>query len=208
MSNISKLIGASLMGAGLALAPLGVTAQELETDPLETEIQTEDSFSTTEDPLDGDTTLDNEIVEPINEFEQTEENLDPTNEEIADPLQEDQLDGGLDTITIQETRQAAADAQQEIQNTAIEAEQEIQTAVEQAEERLALRAAEVEDRSNWGWLGLLGLLGLFGLAGRGGKKRYVETTEYTTTPGINTTTTPGVNTTPPTTPNTPPNNRL
>jgi hypothetical protein len=34
--------------------------------------------------------------------------------------------------------------------------------------------AAIEERSNWGWLGLLGLLGLFGLAGRGKNTKVVE----------------------------------
>lgn len=44
----------------------------------------------------------------------------------------------------------------------------------QAEEEVAETAAAIEQRSNWGWLGLLGLLGLFGLVGKNKKEVVVD----------------------------------
>ncbi len=65
-------------------------------------------------------------------------------------------------------------AEEQVQQTAAEAEENINRAAEAAQAEIAETAAAIEQRSNWGWLGLLGLLGLFGLAGRNKKTTVVE----------------------------------
>jgi hypothetical protein len=65
-------------------------------------------------------------------------------------------------------------AQQQIGQSANQAEREINRATEAGEAQIAETAAELEQRANWGWLGLLGLIGLFGLAGRNKKEVVVK----------------------------------
>ena len=65
-------------------------------------------------------------------------------------------------------------AEQQVEQTAAEAEENINQAAEAAQAEIAATANEIEQKSNWGWLGLLGLLGLFGLAGKKKKDVVVE----------------------------------
>ena len=53
--------------------------------------------------------------------------------------------------------------EQQVEETAIEAKEDINSAA--AKEEIVETTAAIEERSNWGWLGLVVLLGLFGLAG-------------------------------------------
>lgn len=54
-------------------------------------------------------------------------------------------------------------------------------ATTEAQQQIAETANVVEQKANWGWLGLLGLLGLFGLAGKG-KEKVVH--HYETDPNV------------------------
>ena len=66
--------------------------------------------------------------------------------------------------------------EQQVEETAIEAKEDINSAATAAKEDMVETTAAIEERSNWGWLGLVGLLGLFGLAGN--KKTTVVTEKY------------------------------
>jgi hypothetical protein len=61
-----------------------------------------------------------------------------------------------------------------IAQTAEEAGRNVDQATESAQQEASQAANAVEDRANWGWLGLIGLLGLAGLAGKGKRDNVVE----------------------------------
>ena len=84
---------------------------------------------------------------------QAEQNLDNAGENLKDA-------GGALGNSIKNTGEAAG---QGLENTA-----------EAAGKEISETAVAIEQKSNWGWLGLLGLLGLFGLAGRNKTTKVVE----------------------------------
>ncbi|MGL6338348.1 MAG: WGxxGxxG family protein [Waterburya sp.] len=61
-----------------------------------------------------------------------------------------------------------------IAQTAEDAGRSVDQAAESAQQETSQAANSVEDRADWGWLGLLGLLGLIGLAGKKRKDTVVE----------------------------------
>jgi len=168
-----KLTGASLLAVGLAIAPASYEAVQAQDTTTQETVET--------DP--ADTAGQN--------FEDAEESLEQAGQETIQ---------GIDAAgeaAEQSINQAAQEAAQEAEAATQAAQQAGQEAAQQAEEaaQRAELAAEnavesIDQRSNWGWLGLLGLIGLFGLAG--GSKRRSDADEHyyrerpTTTTGATT----------------------
>lgn len=94
---------------------------------------------------------------------QAEQNIDNAGENLKDA-------GKSLGNSIENTGEAAG---QGLENTG----DAIERNYNQAEEEVAETAAAIEEKANWGWLGLLGLLGLFGLAGKNKKEVVVERRE-------------------------------
>ena len=91
---------------------------------------------------------------------QAEQNVDNAGENLKDA-------GGALGNSIKNTGEAAGKGLDNAGNA-------IERNYNQAEEQVGETAVAIEQKSNWGWLGLLGLLGLFGLAGRNKTTRVVE----------------------------------
>ncbi len=85
-------------------------------------------------------------------------------ESFRQPIQLAQQDSGAENDQLET---ATKEAEEAIDAALKAAQQEIEKATREAEIRLNETKVAVENRANWGWLGLLGLLGLFGLTGKG-----------------------------------------
>lgn len=152
-----KLTGSSLTALGLALAPMAyVPVQAQDSSPTQEQeaVETEDTAG--ENFEDAEAALEEAGRETVQGIE------------AAGEAAEQQIDQ-----TAQEASQAAQEAGQAVQEAGQEAVQEAEEAAQRAEVAAENAVDSVQQRSNWGWLGLLGLAGLFGLVG--GNKRRVET---------------------------------
>jgi hypothetical protein len=87
-----------------------------------------------------------------------------THESFRQPIQLAQQDSAAENDQLEK---ATKEAEEAIDASLKAAQEEIDKATREAEIRLNETKVALENRANWGWLGLLGLLGLFGLAGKG-----------------------------------------
>lgn len=160
-----KLTGTSLAALGLAVAPMAYTP-----------VQAQDSTQTPESVESDESAAQN--------FEEAEESLEEAGSEAVDGVEAaGEAAGQQINQTTENAAEAAQEASQAAQQAGQEAVQEAEEAAERAEIAAENAVASIEQRSNWGWLGLFGLIGLFGLAG-GNSKRRIETDQkhYTDRP--------------------------
>lgn len=125
-----------------------------------------------------------EYEESFQEFnETTQENLDRAAQEASENIE---ATGAAAVESLesagQATQQTAERAVQQIESATNEAQRNIEATAQQAQKQMAETAEELEERANWGWLGLLGLLGLFGLFGRKKEHHRDTTVSYDTDP--------------------------
>ena len=174
LSHLSKMLGASAIAASVTLLSSGgpVLAQAQYEEGTVNEYPSESSESVQPTSPGAIESV------PETEYDSTaEQNLDRAVEEARDSVE---ATGAAATQSLESARQAAQQnansAVQQIESAADEAQRNIEATSQQAQQQMAETAQELEERANWGWLGLTGLLGLFGLLGlKKDKNRYRDT---------------------------------
>jgi hypothetical protein len=139
---------------GASVVALGLTVAPMSSIALAQDATTQEGSGTTTEMPEGETP------------DSAEQNF----EDAGESLQE----AGEETV---EGVEATGEA---VEQNAEEAAERAEAAAQRAEQATEEALSDIENRANWGWLGLVGLFGLFGLAG-GNKGRSSDDAHYSPT---------------------------